>query len=86
MSGFFGRPVENEDSQTLTVWISRMTCNPGLLVLTVSLSDSDATDSCQLLRDYDLLHHLHLIFIKTDPLKTSRPITTGIEKYYQNRY
>lgn len=52
MPAFFGRLVENADSWILTVWVARMTCGTGNVVLTASLGDSDAIDSCQLLRDY----------------------------------
>lgn len=36
----------------LTVWVAMMTCGTGKVVLTASLGDSDAIDSCQLLRNY----------------------------------
>lgn len=86
MSGSFGRPVENADSWAPTVWIVRMTSGPGQLVLTASLGGSDAIDSCQQLRYYGLLHNLNLVFIKTDPLRTSIPMAVEIEKCYQKRF
>lgn len=52
MPGFFERPIEISDSWILTGWVARMTYGTGEVILTASLGDSDAFDSCQLLRDY----------------------------------